>query len=161
MAEILPQTDPSLPTEVSPLFSDTTAARGEHMRANNNKIWENFTALLGWINTLFGYFTAGVANHAAKLYPFTAQEWLTGTLSSGGSSTIALPTGYTINNTFIIAAMAYNSSQPSWDQGGNVFSGTELTFTIFDYGTGDYVVYVNQGLRYANQAYRVLIAKTP
>lgn len=41
----LPQTDPSLPSQPSPLFSDVTAVRGDHMRANNNYIWQNLTAL--------------------------------------------------------------------------------------------------------------------
>lgn len=41
----LPKADPSLPGGVSPIFQDTDAVRGDHMRANNNYIWENFTAL--------------------------------------------------------------------------------------------------------------------
>ena len=37
--------DPSLPSGSAPIFSDTDAARGDHLRANNNKIWGNFTDL--------------------------------------------------------------------------------------------------------------------
>lgn len=42
----LPFTDPSLPSQPSPLFSDVTAVRGDHMRANNNCIWTNLEYLL-------------------------------------------------------------------------------------------------------------------
>ena len=38
-------TDPSLPTNSSPLFSDITAARGDHLRGNNSQIWGNFNYL--------------------------------------------------------------------------------------------------------------------
>jgi hypothetical protein len=41
----LPQPDPSLPGGAAPLFSDTDAARGDHMRANNQAIWENLEYL--------------------------------------------------------------------------------------------------------------------
>lgn len=41
----LPKTDPSLPSATSPLFSDIDAARGDHMRANNQAIWENLQYL--------------------------------------------------------------------------------------------------------------------
>lgn len=36
-------TDPSLPANPSPVFSDSTAARGDHLRANNGEIWANFS----------------------------------------------------------------------------------------------------------------------
>jgi len=38
-------TDPSLPANPTPLFSDTAAARGDHLRANNAEIWSNFSSL--------------------------------------------------------------------------------------------------------------------
>lgn len=41
----LPQDDPSLPSNPAPLFSDTDAVRGDHQRANNQYIWENFEYL--------------------------------------------------------------------------------------------------------------------
>ena len=41
----LPQPDPSLPGGSAPLFSDTDAARGDHLRANNQAIWENLEYL--------------------------------------------------------------------------------------------------------------------
>ena len=37
--------DPSLPSNPSPLFSDTSAARGDHLRGNNAEIWGNFDSL--------------------------------------------------------------------------------------------------------------------
>ena len=40
-------TDPSLPANPAPLFSDSTAARGDHLRANNAEIWANFTEIVG------------------------------------------------------------------------------------------------------------------
>jgi hypothetical protein len=40
-------TDPSLPSNPAPLFSDSTAARGDHLRANNAEIWANFTEIVG------------------------------------------------------------------------------------------------------------------
>lgn len=44
-------TDPSLPANPSPLFSDSTAARGDHLRANNAEIWANFVYI---VNTILG-----------------------------------------------------------------------------------------------------------
>lgn len=41
----LPQDDPSLPSNPTPLFSDTDAVRGDHQRANNQYIWENLEYL--------------------------------------------------------------------------------------------------------------------
>jgi len=38
-------TDPSLPSNVAPLFGDISAVRGDHMRANNHEIWANFAAM--------------------------------------------------------------------------------------------------------------------
>lgn len=59
-------TDPSLPANVSPLFSDPTAVRGDHMRANNAEIWSNFAYLENVVNPigsiiawLPGYFLDG------------------------------------------------------------------------------------------------------
>lgn len=41
----LPQPDPSLPSGPAPLFSDLIAVRGDNLRANNQKIWENLQYL--------------------------------------------------------------------------------------------------------------------
>lgn len=41
----LPQVDPSLPGGAAPVFGDTDAARGDHLRANNQAIWENLEYL--------------------------------------------------------------------------------------------------------------------
>lgn len=41
----LPQPDPSLPSGPTPLFSDVDAARGDHLRANNQAVWENLQFL--------------------------------------------------------------------------------------------------------------------
>lgn len=41
----LPYSDPSNPALPSPLFSDVTAVRGDHMRANNAAIFANLNAL--------------------------------------------------------------------------------------------------------------------
>ena len=41
--------DPSLPSNPSPLFSDTTAARGDHLRANNSEIWANLNYIVSTI----------------------------------------------------------------------------------------------------------------
>jgi len=38
--------DPSLPSNPSPLFSDSEAVRGDHLRANNAEIWANFTEIV-------------------------------------------------------------------------------------------------------------------
>lgn len=43
--------DPSLPSNPAPLFSDSTAARGDHIRANNAEIWANFTEI---VETILG-----------------------------------------------------------------------------------------------------------
>lgn len=43
--------DPSLPANPSPLFSDSTAARGDHLRANNAEIWANFNYI---VDTILG-----------------------------------------------------------------------------------------------------------
>jgi hypothetical protein len=42
---MLPNTNPALPSHEAPIFGDTDAARGDHMRANNVEIWGNFTNL--------------------------------------------------------------------------------------------------------------------
>ena len=41
----LPNNDPSLPSEAAPIFADTDAGRGDHLRANNQKIWQNMQYL--------------------------------------------------------------------------------------------------------------------
>lgn len=41
--------DPSLPSNPSPLFSDTTAVRGDQLRANNAEIWSNFSYIVSTI----------------------------------------------------------------------------------------------------------------
>lgn len=50
----LPYSDPSNPALPSPLFSDLTAVRGDHMRANNAAIFANFDFLIDLLN---GFFT--------------------------------------------------------------------------------------------------------
>ncbi|HNX82381.1 MAG TPA: pyocin knob domain-containing protein [Candidatus Omnitrophota bacterium] len=55
----LPYSDPANPANPSPLFSDITAARGDHMRANNNAIFLDLTYLdnliaANWARTIFG-----------------------------------------------------------------------------------------------------------
>jgi hypothetical protein len=37
--------DPSLPSNPTPIFSEVTAVRGDHMRADNAQIWGNFDSL--------------------------------------------------------------------------------------------------------------------
>lgn len=44
--------DPSLPSNPTPLFSDSTAARGDHLRANNAEIWANFAEIVNTLDTL-------------------------------------------------------------------------------------------------------------
>lgn len=41
--------DPSLPSNPSPLFSDSEAVRGDHLRANNGQIWANFDDIVSTI----------------------------------------------------------------------------------------------------------------
>jgi len=59
----LPQDDPSLPGGAAPLFSDTDAARGDHLRANNQLIWENCQYLQDGYN---------IADATAKTTPIDA-----------------------------------------------------------------------------------------
>lgn len=49
----LPYSDPSNPALLSPLFSDLTAVRGDHMRANNAAIFANFDFLIDLFNEFF------------------------------------------------------------------------------------------------------------
>jgi hypothetical protein len=64
--------DPSLPSNPSPVFSDVTAARGDHLRANNAQIWSN----LNWIAS---YWTTGVVYKAGQrvIYGNTEFQCLT------------------------------------------------------------------------------------
>lgn len=41
--------DPSLPSNPSPLFSDASAARGDHLRSNNSQIWANIDYIVATI----------------------------------------------------------------------------------------------------------------
>ena len=55
----LPYSDPSNPALPSPLFSDLTAARGDHLRANNNAIFNDLTYLddliaANFLRTIYG-----------------------------------------------------------------------------------------------------------
>lgn len=50
----LPYSDPSNPVLPSPLFADVSAARGDHLRANNAAIWGNFAVLGDNGSTLTG-----------------------------------------------------------------------------------------------------------
>lgn len=58
----LPQPDPSLPSATSPLFSDIDAARGDHMRANNQAIWENLQYLFDFTGRTTDTLTEGVSH---------------------------------------------------------------------------------------------------
>lgn len=55
----IPYPDPSNPALPSPLFSDITAVRGDHMRANNNAIFADLNYLeseiaANWVRTIYG-----------------------------------------------------------------------------------------------------------
>jgi hypothetical protein len=90
-------TDPSLPSNPAPLFSDSTAARGDHLRANNAEIWANFTdindhasrydyvidsqdkfdALVAsgtWLNAKNVLFTTNVTRAAQTTIPATVEK---------------------------------------------------------------------------------------
>lgn len=92
-------TDPSLPSNPAPLFSDSTAARGDHLRANNAEIWANFTdindhasrydyvidsqdkfdALVAsgtWLNAKNVLFTTNVTRAAQTTIPATVEKIL-------------------------------------------------------------------------------------
>src|SRR5271157_2081380 len=56
-------TDPSLPANVSPIFSDLTAARGDHLRANNAEIWANLAAVAAMLT--YNEYTSGPVNLVA------------------------------------------------------------------------------------------------
>ena len=57
-------TDPSLPSNPVPLFSDSTAARGDHLRANNAEIWANFTEI---VETILGNASLSIDGTFASL----------------------------------------------------------------------------------------------
>lgn len=59
----LPEVDPSLPSLPSPLFSDIDAVRGDHMRANNQKIWTNLQYLFDFTGRTTDTLTEGSTNH--------------------------------------------------------------------------------------------------
>ena len=111
---MLPNTDPSLPSNQAPLFQDNSFVRGDQMRANNQSIWGNLEyletskALLGGsasqnfaalkftgssttdatsaTDTAAGFSTAGGGAFAKKLYVGT-EFHITGSTDSSGAGT--------------------------------------------------------------------------
>ena len=61
MAYTLPEGDPSLPSLPTPIFGDVSAARGDHLRVNNNYIWQNFDAIAALFDS------TGMALNSAKI----------------------------------------------------------------------------------------------
>ena len=59
----LPQPDPSNPALPAPLFADVDAVRGDHLRANNQLVWENLQYLQDGYN---------IADATAKTTPVDA-----------------------------------------------------------------------------------------
>lgn len=59
----LPQPDPSNPALPAPLFADVDAVRGDHLRANNQLVWENLQYLQDGYN---------IADATAKITPVDA-----------------------------------------------------------------------------------------
>lgn len=58
----LPQPDPSNPALPAPLFADVDAVRGDHMRANNQLIWENLQYLFDFTGRTTDTLTEGATN---------------------------------------------------------------------------------------------------
>lgn len=84
MAYTLPQVDPSNPALPSPVFGDVSAARGDHLRANNNFIWQNFDALAALFDS------AGLALDSAKIAGYSAGNASGNVPLSNGSENIGL-----------------------------------------------------------------------
>lgn len=57
----LPNDDPSLPSLPAPIFADVDAGRGDHLRLNNQKIWQNENYLLTQVNSKEPAITAGTS----------------------------------------------------------------------------------------------------
>lgn len=82
----LPQPDPSLPSNPVPLFSDIDAARGDHLRALCQKIWQNLQYLYDFTGRTTDTLSEGITN----LY-FLASRVLSSVLSGfsvGANSTV-------------------------------------------------------------------------
>lgn len=88
----LPQPDPSLPGGAAPVFGDTDAARGDHLRANNQAIWENLQYLFDFTGRTTDTLTEGSTN----LY-FTEAR-------AKAAALIAALTGYAAGSNTAIAA---------------------------------------------------------
>lgn len=58
----LPQPDPSNPALPAPLFADVDAVRGDHLRANNQLIWENLQYLFDFTGRTTDTLTEGATN---------------------------------------------------------------------------------------------------
>lgn len=58
----LPQPDPSNPALPAPLFADVDAVRGDHLRANNQLIWENLQYLFDFTGRTTDALTEGATN---------------------------------------------------------------------------------------------------
>jgi hypothetical protein len=79
----LPNVDPSLPSNIAPLFSDSDAARGDHMRANNAAIWGNLEYLLdGPVNGI----SASATAEANKLLALDANAKLPASITGDAAS---------------------------------------------------------------------------
>jgi hypothetical protein len=79
----LPNVDPSLPSNIAPLFSDADAARGDHMRANNGAIWGNLEFLLD--GSVDG-FNASATAEANKLLSLDANAKLPADITGNSES---------------------------------------------------------------------------
>lgn len=88
----LPQPDPSNPVLPAPLFADVDAVRGDHLRANNQLIWENLQYLFDFTGRTTDTLTEGVTN----LY-FTDAR-------AKASAIAAALTGYAAGSDALIAA---------------------------------------------------------
>lgn len=88
----LPQDDPSLPGGAAPLFSDTDAVRGDHLRANNQLIWENLQYLFDFTGRTTDALTEGATN----LYYTDVR--------AKAAAIVAALTGYAAGSDAVIAA---------------------------------------------------------
>ena len=65
--------DPSLPSNPSPVFGDITAARGDHLRANNAEIWSNLNYLL---NNLVNLWKPSVAYSSSQIVQYNNTRYI-------------------------------------------------------------------------------------
>ena len=81
-------TDPSLPSNPSPIFSDVDAVRGDQMRANNNLIWVNEQGLDTRLERQESLVSTAIGGSSLTLTARSASKQL---LTGTGASTIILP----------------------------------------------------------------------